>query len=61
MKETKIDSIDKKEPCNCGCKGDKSKYAANTPASPAFNNRVEEGTKVLLEKAKSVQREGRKP
>jgi len=58
MKETKLD---KKQPCNCGCKGDKSQFAANIPASPAFIDKVEEGTKLLLQGAKAVKLNGRKP
>ena len=51
---------DKKKPCDCGCKGNKSKFNANTPASPEFNTRVAQETRELLEKAKVVQAQGRK-
>jgi len=49
-----------KAPCNCGCKGDKSKLVeANMPSSPEFNKRVDEGVRALLERARHVRINGR--
>jgi hypothetical protein len=49
-------------PCNCGCKGDKSKsfIDSKVPATSEFHTRVEKGVKSLLEKAKTVRLSGRK-
>jgi hypothetical protein len=49
-----------KPPCNCGCKGDKSKLvAANVPSSPEFNKRVDDQVRALLEKASQLRVNGR--
>ena len=49
-----------KPPCNCGCKGDKSKLvAANVPSSPELNKRVDDQVRALLEKASQLRVNGR--
>ena len=48
-----------KTPCKCGCKCDKTKWEASVSASPQFIHELDEEVKVLLEKAKQVQRNGR--